>query len=322
MNTEESAVSPDHLTQTESNDIVVTTSRACLNCQTPLTDKYCSHCGQKDIPRRQTIGDLLINFISSFWSYESKVFQTGKLILFKPGQLPLEYNEGKRERYFHPARMYVFLSFVYFLLVVILPESSDDTNKVKFTTGADSVAWQQGYAIGDYKSVAEYDSVQRTIAADKRDGAIKQYFWRRMARINERYKGKSAEFSHDFGELFFSNTPRVFFLLLPVFALILWVLYIRKDYFYSEHLIFSVYYYNFFFLAGSIYLLIEQVPVVGEFVALLGLWIGLYLLFAMKRMYNQSWGRTIGKYSAFILLFAVAVLIGLLGNLLITLAFI
>ena len=90
--------------------------RHCLNCNTQLYDAYCPHCGQKDIPKRQTLGELLTNFVSSFWSYESKFFRTCQYLLFKPGFLATEYTAGRRERYYHPARMYVFMSFIFFLL--------------------------------------------------------------------------------------------------------------------------------------------------------------------------------------------------------------
>jgi hypothetical protein len=51
----------------------------CLNCGTKLQDIYCQHCGQKDLPTRQTLGELLTNFISSFWSYEGKFFYYYKI---------------------------------------------------------------------------------------------------------------------------------------------------------------------------------------------------------------------------------------------------
>lgn len=51
-------------------------NKECLNCGTPLTGKYCGTCGQRDLPARQDLGDLLINFISSFYSFESKFFKT------------------------------------------------------------------------------------------------------------------------------------------------------------------------------------------------------------------------------------------------------
>ena len=38
----------------------------CLNCDAPLHGTFCHACGQKNLPRRQDIGDFIINFISSF----------------------------------------------------------------------------------------------------------------------------------------------------------------------------------------------------------------------------------------------------------------
>ena len=100
----------------------------CLNCGTKLVDAFCQHCGQKDLPQRQTLGELWSNFISSFWSYEGKFLLTTRYLLTRPGFLAVEYTKGKRESYYHPARMYVFISFVFFLLFFSL------TDKIKTTT--------------------------------------------------------------------------------------------------------------------------------------------------------------------------------------------
>jgi len=62
---------PDHAKQ-DININVPHHSRYCLNCHTALTDIYCPHCGQKDIPRRQTLTELSFNFFSSFSGYESR----------------------------------------------------------------------------------------------------------------------------------------------------------------------------------------------------------------------------------------------------------
>ncbi len=103
-------------------------NKNCLNCGTPLTDTFCAHCGQKDLPRRQTLRELFDNFISSFWSYEGKFFLTTRYLITKPGFLAKEYNEGKREKYYHPARMYVFISFVFFFLffTIVNDEGKDE----------------------------------------------------------------------------------------------------------------------------------------------------------------------------------------------------
>jgi hypothetical protein len=301
--------------------------KKCLNCDTPLTDTYCAHCGQKDIPVRQTIGDLLINFISSFWSFESKFFQTVKYTVFKPGALPRDYNEGKRERYFHPARMYVFISFVYFLLIAVLPdkdasekETVDDGSGIKVLTNDsdNNINFNFGKAVSNYKSFAQYDSAQKLLPEEARDGRIKRFMIKRSFEINSKYQKDSEGFTQSFGENFEANVPRVFFVLLPIFALILKGLYARKDYYYSEHLIFTVYFYNFFFAAGSIYMLMNLIPYVEYLTWAIIIWIAIYMPIGMRAMYRQPWGKTILKYSLFVIAFSICIVVGLLGNLLLT----
>lgn len=298
-------------------------SKVCLNCGTSLVDTYCPHCGQKDIPPRQTFGDLMINFISSFWSFESKFFTSLKFLVFRPGIIALHYNEGKRERYFHPARMYVFISFIYFLLIGILPDENASGNAAKETQEEKKgLNWKYDNRIGDYDSFAQYDSAQQALPPGQRDGAIKRMMYQKIARVNEKYQNTGRDFSADFGEHFLANTPRIFFVLLPIFALLLKLLYVRKDFYYSEHLVFSVFYYNFFFLAGSIFMLVDLIPVVEYLTWAIAVWVILYLLIAMKRMYGQPWGKTIFKYCTFIFLFSFCILLGLATNAFLTFLFI
>lgn len=325
------------------------TNEFCLNCGTKLTDIYCHHCGQKDIPRRQTIWDTFMNFISSNWSFEGKFLKTTRYLLTKPGFLAAEYNAGRRERYFHPARMYVFISFVFFLLFFSLPDTKesgvvdmdlDDFNEVRkdlkaagldtimnlqnvpdsvlqrmmpvitdslarsgvFKTGNNDVNFR--FSGVEYSSVARYDSAQRAKAPDERDGWFASSMMRRMIFINTKYKGKTQEFTADMSQAFADNFSKILFWLLPFFALLLKLLYTRRDYYYSEHLVFSVYYYDFVFLAGCMYLLAAQINDTW-LTTIIGLWMYLYLLFAMKRVYAQGWGKTILKLGIFTGLFFV-----------------
>ena len=104
------------------------------------------------------------------------------------------------------------------------------------------------------------------------------------------------------------------FYLLPFFALLLKLLYVRRDFYYSEHLVFSIYYYNFFYLAGSIQMLLNQIAFISPFLWIIGFWIYFYMLFGMKRMYQQSWRKTIFKFFLFSFVFFFFVLIGLSIN--------
>jgi hypothetical protein len=297
----------------------------CLNCDSPLTGLYCANCGQKDLPKRQTIGELFINFVSSFWSFESKFLRTGKFLLLKPGRLAIDYTEGKRERYYHPARLYVFISFIFFLLTNVLPDSESgkekDSDKYSIQNSEDFSVEQFDAVVGKFKSAEQYDSAQRMLPPGERDG-----FWMRKIRereihINQRYKGKGKEFSAAFSDNYTGNVPKIFFFLLPVFALVLKLLYVRRDFFYSEHLVFSIYYYNFFFLTGSIYLLIEQVPFGSSVSWIIIIWMFIYLFQSMRKMYKQSWLKTLLKYGIFIFIFGFFVLLALTVNLAVTLMF-
>lgn len=343
----------------------------CLNCGEKLLDTYCHHCGQKDLPRRQTMGELIENFIGSFYSFESKFFRTVKFLLFKPGFLPVEYTAGKRENYYHPARAYVFISFVFFLLLFSLPDSKEGESKpmtteekVELDNGLEEVKNQLGrvgldsvlmdsvitkieqaadttnavtfdkkgkkfktkngginFSLDDseYETIEQYDSAQKLLSEAERDNWFKRKLTIRWIEINNKYKDDDGgkRFGEDFGQAFLENFSKILFYLLPIFALLLKLLYVRKDFYYSEHLVFSIYYYNFFYLAATLFLLVEYIPVVGGWLdAVIVIWIIIYLPIAMKRMYLQSWGKTILKYSAFFFLFSLFLALGITTSML------
>jgi hypothetical protein len=334
----------------------------CLNCGTPLLDTFCHHCGQKDISKRQTLGELWTNFISSFWSYEGKFLKTTRYIITKPGFLAVEYTQGKRESYYHPARMYVFISFVFFLLFFSLPDSDDDNknetnvglnkadsldinqiqdNSKKFIqeggldsllkdipmdsadraeidsakvqigktrVGKKNVGWSLSKS--EYKTRQSYDSAQLAKPEEERDGWFTQSIMYKVIDLNSQYKDNWKQFGQDFKQAFNDNFSKVLFWLLPFFALVPKLLYIRRDYYFSEHLVFSIYAYNFFYLASSLQMLVDLVPWLGWLATLMGFWIFFYLLFAMKRMYEQSWRKTIVKFILFVMMFGFLLSIG------------
>jgi hypothetical protein len=53
------------------------------------------------------------------------------------------------------------------------------------------------------------------------------------------------------------------------------------------------------------------IPVLEDFTWVVGFWIYFYLLFAMKRMYLQSWKKTILKFGLFSFLFLILMAIAL-----------
>lgn len=317
-------------------------NKTCLNCGTPLTDKYCSHCGQRDLPARQDLGDLFINFISSFYSFESKFFKTFQYLLFRPGKIVAEYNAGKRESFYHPARMYVFLSFVFFLLMSMVASTDDlGLNNSGEFNAKDSVRTDSLMARVDslvaaevdtvneagglkfkYKpvtegtntpeatTVEEYDSIQNTLPESERDNFIIRYFERKGREIEARGKDKEKDLTKQFMDDAVGNIPRMLFFLMPIFALLLKLLYVRRDYFYSEHLVFTVIYYDFIYLAGSLIILVNQVEWLSWLQYFLYAWIFIYLYKSMRHVYKQRRAKTVAKYFLLLSMFLVCVSFG------------
>jgi len=186
--------------------------------------------------------------------------------------------------------------------------------------GNRNVGWSLD--LTSFKTKEQYDSAELAKPENERDGWVARKVIYRAIELKQRYEGNMSGFGNDFVKSFRENFSKVLFFLLPIFALILKLLYIRRDYYYSEHLVFSIYSYNFFYLAGSARMLVELVPWLGWLATLIGLWIFFYVLFAMKRMYKQGWGKTILKFFIFVVTFSTVMAFAFAASGLLVLLFI
>ncbi|MDT0632170.1 DUF3667 domain-containing protein [Rubrivirga sp. S365] len=141
-----------------------------------------------------------------------------------------------------------------------------------------------------------------------------------LRRISE---AKTGEESADAGVAFFreavGKVPTVLFLILPVFALLLKLLYVRRGWYYSEHLVFGLHTHAFAFVVFS-FLALLAVPTRSAGVAVLGaaLWasIPVYFVVAQKRVYGQGWIRTILKSFVLGCAYFFVLVAGLIGAIL------
>ena len=94
---------------------------------------------------------------------------------------------------------------------------------------------------------------------------------------------------------FFNYAPTMMFILLPLFAAVLKLLYVRRGRFYAEHFVFLLHVHSFVFILATVMLLVGNW--VGGWLELaLALWILVYIYLAMKRVYGQGWLKTLVKY--------------------------
>lgn len=105
-------------------------------------------------------------------------------------------------------------------------------------------------------------------------------------------KNDEGKFLDSFFSVWF---PRLFFLLLPLFALFLYILFRKPGRFYLQHFIFSVHFHAFIFVLSSVFvILIDYIFPSSVFLSQWSFLISIlllqvYLLLALRKVYEQKW---------------------------------
>ena len=100
--------------------------------------------------------------------------------------------------------------------------------------------------------------------------------------------------SETFGENLHKTFPKLIFILIPFFALLLKLLYVRRKIPYFDHLIFSVHFLSCFFL---LLLLSELGSLIADWLTLVVyILLMVYLYFALLRVYHQKKWKTLFKF--------------------------
>jgi hypothetical protein len=307
----------------------------CLNCGTDVPGRYCTNCGQENIVPHETFGHLVKEFAADLVHYDSKSLLTFKYLFTKPGFITKEYTAGKRVKFVHPIKLYIFSSFVFFLLYFTLTASHEkdeeldknaqeqiatarEKNLETYASLPDSLKtgklstenWLR--RLNAFETKEQYDSLQETLPEQYRDGLIQ----RRMARYY--FKAANQENSDEENdraqeELFHHNYPKMMFVLLPLFALYLKWMYDKKRWFYADHAIFSVHLHVFFFLFYLLCTALDTLFHSESFTSWGLLIIFAYLVIALRNTYGQSWGKSLLKGTLVTLAYLFTLLIVFVG---------
>ena len=291
----------------------------CLNCGTIVVGRYCQSCGQENIEVKETFLQIVYHFIADITHFDGKLIQTVRLLIGKPGFLTKEYVAGKRFRYIHPIRMYIFISAVFFLFIF-----SGDKKMVDINTKATN---SSGIVFGDsaFSTVAQYDSAQRKLPENKKDDWFTSKLAKQQILINHKYGNDRNKIFNAVIEKFKHHFSTILYLSLPISAFFLWVLYKRnKSYYFADHMIFSIHLYCAYFIIIFVYTILEQV--VKFFTASTGILdfiytvtLLLYFYKAVRVFYGQSRKKTILKFAlinilnvfSFMFLFIILILFSL-----------
>lgn len=312
----------------------------CLNCGTALGGQYCASCGQRARSRLISIWELTSEAFGDLFELDSRLWRTLVPLIARPGKLTRDYLEGRRASFMPPFRTYLVLSILFFLVAFFDPREelgilfepsepvaeeseadSDQSSAIDSQELIDELA-EEGILVGDEITREELeetiddatDGIQLQITAEEGECDLEDLesadipAWLAKRLTKERLQVVCERIQADDGRALLSklldNVPAALFILLPLMALVLKILYPLSKRYYVEHLLFVVHYHAFFFLLLTLQILLSRLgllvglPESALTVALFAtsLYFPIYLYKAMRRVYEQGRAITAGKY--------------------------
>jgi hypothetical protein len=279
------------------SDAVNGPGQACPNCDAVITGHFCANCGQEAHLHHASTREFLHEFIGHYVALEGKLWGTLKRLILRPGELTNEYMRGRRVRYVQPLRIYLTFSVIFFVLL-------------KLTGGFDQRMAAEAHKADSRPAVAlTAESDQGALQGDDIDVALKG--WPTIEqKVRVLRHMPQEEQVKVFKEGILHYAPYAIFCLMPVFALLLKILYLGSGRRFGEHMLFALHTNAFAFLIFSLILLIPIEPV--GFV--LWVWLLGYLPWAMRRVYHRSRFGTFWRWVVLMFFYTVAIALAVLGS--------
>lgn len=302
----------------------------CLACAAPTVGQFCANCGQKHDDMRRSVFLLGRDFVEDTFSFDGRMWRTLGLLAVSPGAVPKDYAHGKRSRFTPPVRLFLVVSFLFFLTVSFTntlfigvdvtfkddPESGvTATVKMGEEEGTTGEASECGFD-GNLKFfVKETDlnrdkerlnecvrRIQESAAEDVKSaenvsvgevGMIEEESGQAAELMKRIFTGVNWAISNprEFNNAFNNWLTRGVFFMTPVLAFILTVFIRGKDALVFDHMVLSLYTHAVVFALISIALILAQIGVPYTGAASFVV-AAVYYLIALKRAYGRGWVKT------------------------------
>jgi hypothetical protein len=231
----------------------------CKNCEIPFEGKFCPNCAQRADTHRFSVAHFGHEFFHAFTHTDRGILLLVKELLYRPGVVAIEYNAGKRKKYFNPITFLLIVTAVQFFV-------SKQTEIFKEINKATKELTME-FAKGDSEE------------------AKKQ--------MEESFKNAEKQSS-----LVEENSKAFTLLLIPILSFFSWLLFRKSGHNYAENLVLNVLIIGgticIFFIFGILPFLFFPLQIV-LWMAINFTASFVYYIIAYKQFFKQSWGITIFK---------------------------
>ena len=271
----------------------------CKNCKTQFTGKYCPNCGQSVYEFEKPFRFLIVDLAGNIFAFDTRIWKSMSSLIFRPGKFVEEYLSGYRARYMSPFRLYIFMSFIFFLLLSIyagrkIQISEKDKQEINLSidkqvnhnnTSADSLGTNQ------------LNFGNTPIAPEKLSNAL-----RKVLNDPKMYMDSFLKFVS--WSLFF---------LMPVYAFFLWMIFRKSKKYYYSHLVLAINQHTFVFLLFIVIICLKLIFPIRTYYPenYLMASIPIYLFFGKLHLYKRSWLKTLLRMLAILLLYGITLCITL-----------
>lgn len=257
---------------------------------------------------------MMWQLMQEAFEVDGRIVRSLRLLLFTPGGLSEQFSANRRADYISPIRLYIFTSLLFFAVVSLTAEPlrvstptqaideieiqlEEEDNQENIETFLNTLTPETER---DMRAVLEQRSWTRYIAlgyisAVMEDGVVRdipafQFLSRQVARLLTNPERAVDQFQ--------DQMPIALFFLLPAYALLLKIVYLRANTYFVEHFVFALHLHAFAFLVFTLLALLPEGRTwAGALEGVVYLLLLAYYFLALRRYYRQGRLKTLFKFS-------------------------
>ncbi|MGH2646813.1 MAG: DUF3667 domain-containing protein [Ginsengibacter sp.] len=255
-------------------------SQHCNNCGydfkiDPEHNNFCPNCGQENHNSRSPLSHYILELLDNFFHFDSKTFKTYRTLLFKPGQLTIDYLHNKRARYVAPLRLFIFTLAIFIIVLFMIdkpaPKTADSKNdSVSLTEEFDKLTdstlitlngpfpWSGKSKIPVYRLRELKKAPRNQVVAWLNHNHLSQDIFNRLYFMSYREMVNDRKSMHQYLEKKNKIKYGAMFFLTPLLAAMLLLFFNRKGLLFYDMLVFGLHIMTYWMLVGVVVALVHS----------------------------------------------------------------